>query len=120
MEPICRNSRSISLCSGSATKSDIGILRNGILHALCQAVEGTLYREVLIAGDFGDLRFQVLTGVCFFKLKFSDFLMNLALELIAGLFEFGHEFTPGAGEFRQLLGPKQDERQKHNKKDLAR
>src|SRR6476469_3719395 len=79
IEPICRNSRSISLCSGSATRSDIGILRDGILHALCQPVECALYRKVLIAGDFGDLRFQVFGGVHFFKLKFTDLIMNMAL-----------------------------------------
>src|SRR6476469_7881335 len=100
IEPICRNSRSISLCSGSATRSDIGILRDGILHALCQAVEGALYGEVLIAGDFGDLRLQVFTGIRFVKFEFSDFFMNLALEFIAGPFELCHEFAPGAGEFR--------------------
>src|SRR5438270_10160901 len=99
MEPICRNSRSTSLCSGSATKSDIAILRDCILHALSQAVEGALNREVLVAGDFGDLRFQVFAGVYFFKLKFADFIVNLALEFIAGLFELCHEFAPGAGEF---------------------
>jgi hypothetical protein len=46
--------------------------------------------------------------------------MNLALEFVAGTLEFGHELTPGPGEFRQLLGPKQNERQNHNEEDLAR
>src|ERR1043166_6647495 len=100
IEPICRNSRSISLCSGSATRSDIGILRDGILHALCQAVECALYRKVLIAGDFGNFRLQMLGGGHFFKLKLADLIMDLALEFIAGFFELCHEFTPGTGEFR--------------------
>ncbi len=43
---------------------------------------------------------RCLRGVHFFKLKFADFIMNLALELIAGPFELCHEFAPGAGEFR--------------------
>src|ERR1051325_11865108 len=67
IEPACRNSFSISLCSGSATKSDIVILRDCILHALGKAVEGALYGEVLIIGDFGDLRFQVFAGIRVFK-----------------------------------------------------
>src|SRR5438270_2830373 len=100
IEPACRNSRSISLCSGSATRSDIGILRDGVLHALTQAVECALNGEVFIGRDLGDLRFQVFAGLRFIKLKFSDFVMNLALEFIAGPFELCHEFTPGAGEFR--------------------
>src|ERR1051326_7944470 len=100
IEPACRNSRSISFCSGSATRLDIGVLRDRVLHALGQAVEGTLYGKVLIAGDFGDLRFQVFGGVHFFKLKLADFVMNLPLELIAGPFKLCHEFTPGPGEFR--------------------
>src|SRR5438445_5781979 len=114
IEPACRNSRSISLCSGSATRSDIGILRDGVLHAVTQAVQCALNGEVFIGRDLGDLRLQVFTGICFFKFHLADLFMNLALEFIAGLFELRHEFAPGAGEFGQLLGPKQDERQKHN------
>src|ERR1051325_9860377 len=84
IEPPCRNSRSMSFCSGSATKSGIVILRDRVLHALCEPVEGALNGEVLIVGDFGDLRLNVLGGVGFFQLHLADLFMNLALELKIG------------------------------------
>src|SRR5215467_6812824 len=100
MEPVCRNSCSISFCSGSASKSGIVILRDCVLHPFCEPVEGALNGEVLIVGDFGDLWLKVLGWVGFFQLHLADFFMNLALELIAGSFEFTHELAPGPRHFR--------------------
>src|SRR5258707_12595949 len=84
MEPIFRKSCSISLCSCSDTKSDIVILRDCILQALGQAVEGALNGEVLIARNFGDFRLEVFAWVRILKFEFANFIMNLALEFIAG------------------------------------
>src|SRR5262245_30634343 len=105
MEPICRISRSISFGSGSAT-SGIVILRDRVLHSFCQAIESALNGKVFVARDFGDLRLEMLGRIGLLQLQLADLIMDLALELIAGLFELSHEFAPGTGKLRYLLGPK--------------
>src|SRR6516164_7611369 len=87
MEPICLNSRSMSFCSGSETNSGIVILRDRVLDALAQAVEGALDGKVFVVINFCDLRLQVLGGVSLFQFHFADLIVNLALEFIAGLFK---------------------------------
>src|ERR1051326_576493 len=96
MVPVRLNSRSMSLCSGSATNSGIVILRDRVLHAFGEPVEGALNREVLVIRDFGDLGLNVLGWIGVFQLHLADFLMDLPLELVAGFFELSHELAPGA------------------------
>src|ERR1043166_2154384 len=98
--PVRLNSRSMSLCSGSATNSGIVILRDRVLHAFGEPVEGALDGEVLVIRDFGDLGLNMLGWISVFQLQLTDLLMDLALELIAGLFELSHELAPGARHFR--------------------
>src|SRR6266404_3419814 len=112
--PICRSSLSCPGSSGSATRSGIVVLWNGVLHALAQAIESALNGEILVLGNLRDLRLQMLHGINIFQLKLSNLFMDLGLELIAGFLEFSHELTPGTGHFRQLPGPEQDKGQKHN------
>src|SRR5947209_20612354 len=93
MEPICRARFSSLGLPGSTASSGIVIPRDGVLHAVTQAVQCALNGEIFIGRDFGDLRLEVFTGICFFKFHLADLFMNLALEFIAGLFELCHEFT---------------------------
>src|SRR5258708_24321273 len=76
MEPIFRKSCSISLCSGSATKSDIFVLRDRILHALGQAVKSALNGEILIVRNLGDFLLYMFAGVDIFQFQLSNLLIN--------------------------------------------
>ena len=42
-------------------------------------------------------------------LKLRDLLLDLRLEFVRGTAKFIHKFADLAGDFRQLLGPKDDE-----------
>src|SRR6266702_65781 len=120
MEPICRTSFSSSCgCSGSATRSGIEIPRDCILHAIGQAIKSALDGKIFVTGKLGDLRRKMLAGIGLFQVHLADLFMNLALELLAGSFEFRHDLANGAGNLRQLPRPKQDEGQEHNEDDLA-
>src|SRR5579864_4583442 len=113
MEPIWRSSFSICAFSGSATRSGIVIPWDSVLHAFTQAVQGALNGQVFIGGDFGDLRLKVFSWIHFFQFKLADLFLKLALEMIAGAFEFGHEFAHLPGNLRQALGPKEQQGQHH-------
>src|SRR5215831_15187786 len=118
------NSRCSFCSSGSATSSGIVVLRDVVLDAFGQTVQRAGQRDVVCfiqdLVDFTDRRFEVLARIRFFELQFADFVMNLALETVAGFAEFGHKPPNLAGDFRQPPWPKQDESQEHEENDLAR
>src|SRR5579864_5501962 len=116
MEPILRSSFSTWAFSGSATRSGIVVPWDGIFHAFTQAVQGALNEEVFIGGDFGDLRLKVFARIRFFQFELADLFLKLALEMIAGPFEFGHEFAHLPGNPRQALGPKKQHGQHQQEK----
>src|SRR5215472_6337620 len=85
--PSCRVSRSLSLfCSGSATRSGIVILRDAALNAIGKSIQragqGGVVRVIQNLVGFADRRFQMLTGIRVLKVKFADFVLNLALEAV--------------------------------------
>src|SRR5215831_13754712 len=120
MEPIWRNSFSTCCFSGSATRSGIVIPWDGVLHTLAQAVQGALNGEVFIGGDFGDLRLKVFARIHFFQFELADLFLKLALEMIAGSFEFGHKFAHLPGNLRQPLWPKKQQGQHHQKEHFSK
>src|SRR6476469_4513425 len=83
------------------------VLRDRVLDTVGQPVQSTGERKIFVPGQFGHLRRNVLAGVHIIQFKLPYLLMNLALELAAGLLKFGHEFPQRPGDFRQLLWPKQ-------------
>src|SRR5262249_27306169 len=110
--------------AGSATSSGIVVLRDVVLDAFGETVQSAAQRDVVCfiqnLVDFTDRRFEVLAGIRFFELQFADFVMNLALETVAGFAEFGHKPPDLAGDFRQPPWPKEDEGQEHQENNLAR
>src|SRR5262245_40518814 len=118
------SSRCSFCCSGSATSSGIVVLRDVVLDAFGKSVQSAGQRDVVRfiqdLVDFTDRRLEVFAGIRFFELQFADFVMNLALEAVAGFTEFGHKPPYLAGDFRQPPRPKKDEGQEHQENDLAR
>src|SRR5215472_17497857 len=122
IEPICRSSWFCS--SGSATSSGIVILRDGVLNAFAQPVQGAAQRHIIVSVDrlvdLADYGLKMLPRVDLFDLQLAYFILNLILEVGAGASEFRHEAAHLPGNLRQLPGPEQDEGQEHNEDDLAR
>src|SRR5215472_11682687 len=118
------NSRCSFCSSGSATSSGIVVLRDVVLDAFGQTVQSAGERDVVCViqdlVDFTDRRLEVLAGIRFFEFQLADFVMNLALEAVAGFAEFAHKPPYLAGDFGQPPRPKENEGQEHQENDLAR
>src|SRR5215468_6417094 len=120
------NSRCSFCSSGSATSSGIVVLRDVVLDAFGQTVQSAGQRDVVcvcVIEDlvyFTDRRLEVLAGIRFFEFQLADFVMNLALEAVAGFAEFAHKLPYLAGDFRQPPRSEEDEGQEHQENDLAR
>ncbi len=56
----------------------------------------------------------------FLDLQMSDLLLDLRLEFVRGPPEFVQRFAHLAGDLRQLLGPKDDERQEEQEDRLGK
>src|SRR5215467_7103984 len=91
IEPNCRSSWFCS--SGSAKSSGIVILRDGVLNAFAQPVQGSAQGHIVVPFDrLVDLprhRLQVLAGIHLFDLQLADLILNLVLEAGAGASEVG-------------------------------
>src|SRR2546423_3571933 len=71
----------------------------------------SLWRSPASAGSAFDARIRGQNRRVLVDLKLGDLLLDLRLEFVGGTAKFVHELADLARDFRQLLGPKDDEGQ---------